>query len=109
MAIELAIAAFHIFQVEVDRVLRVGKNHKGRQGKGEPRMNTHTYDIFSGRFGRDVIWIESIKELAVAVEKMKAYANHSPGPYFVFCVHSNEVIASIDTSIQSDIENRQSA
>lgn len=70
-------------------------------------MNIPAYDIFSGRFGRDAVWMEAVEGLAAAVEKMKAYANNSPGPYFVFNVHSHEVLASVDTSIQSDVESSQ--
>jgi hypothetical protein len=72
-------------------------------------MNIPAYDIFSGRFGRDAIWIEAAEGLAIAVEKMKMYANKSPGRYFVISVHSHEVLASVDTSIPSDVESTQSA
>jgi hypothetical protein len=60
-------------------------------------MNIPEYDIFSGRFGRDAVWIEAAEGLAVVVEKMKA------------SVHSHGVLASVDTSIHSDVKSSQFA
>ena len=64
-------------------------------------MNTPTYDIFSGRFGPGACWIEAVDGLEAAVEKMKARANKAPGSYFVFSLQSNEVVATVDTTVDT--------
>jgi hypothetical protein len=40
--------------------------------------------------------------LAAANDRMKELAAERPGAYFVFCLYSHRVLATIDTSVQSD-------
>ncbi len=72
-------------------------------------MKVPQYDIFSGRIDKDAIWLESVDGLAAAVSRMKDYARQSPGCCFVFCCNSHAVLASINTPLVEDIENRESA
>jgi hypothetical protein len=72
-------------------------------------MKVPQYDIFSGRIDRDAIWLESVDGLAAAVDRMNHYARQSPGCYFVFCSSSHSVLASINTPLFEDMENRESA
>jgi hypothetical protein len=57
-----------------------------------------TYDIFSGCRDQNPLWLESVEGLEQACETMRQRAALSPGPYFVFCVTNQAVLASIDTS-----------
>ncbi len=34
---------------------------------------------------------------------MEARAEETPGPYFIACQRTNKVLASVDTSVSSDI------
>jgi hypothetical protein len=67
------------------------------------------YDIFSGQFDKDAMWLEAVKGLGAACNKMKERARKSPGPYFVFCQNANKVLAHIKTRISEDIQVRESA
>lgn len=59
-----------------------------------------TYDIFAGQFGfTEVLWIESVEGLGNAQERMKDIARHKPGPYFVFCTRTHQMLASVDNSV----------
>ena len=67
-------------------------------------MQLPMYYIFSGAFrGKDVMWLESVKGLGAADERMKQLAAEKPGPYFVLSADTHSVFASIDTSIQRGI------
>jgi hypothetical protein len=57
-----------------------------------------SYDIFSGSPQGEPVWLESVDGLDAASQRMHERANQMPGRYFVDCVHTNEVIASVDTS-----------
>jgi len=57
-----------------------------------------TYDIFSGSPVEQPLWLESVSGLEAALQRMIERARQVPGPYFVFCVHTKEVLQSIDTS-----------
>jgi len=72
-------------------------------------MKIPQYDVFSGRIDRDAMWLESIDGLAASVDRMKEYAKQSPGRYFVFCSKTHTVVASINTPMVEDVENRESA
>lgn len=56
------------------------------------------FDIFSGRLEQEPMWLETAHSLNDASQRMKERARIKPGPYFVFCCQSNEVMESIDTS-----------
>jgi hypothetical protein len=60
------------------------------------------YDIFSGQFDKDAIWLETVEGLGAACEKMKELAKNPPGPYFVFCQNTHH----INTRISEDIQIR---
>ena len=56
------------------------------------------YDIFSGKFGDEVMWIEMVEGLGPATARMKDLAAGAPGRYFVFCTTTHRVLASMDNS-----------
>jgi hypothetical protein len=72
-------------------------------------MNVPLYDIFSGHSYKDAVWLEVVKGLGSAANRMKQLAEQTPGPYFVFCVKARAVLASIDTSKPRPIHRRASA
>jgi len=56
------------------------------------------FDIFRGTpFNKDAVWVEAIEGLAAARNRMEEIAGKIPGSYFVFSVHSHNVLARIDT------------
>jgi hypothetical protein len=70
-------------------------------------MQVPRYAIFSGFTDKDALWLESVEGLGAANERMKERAADSPGPYFIFCTKTHKVLASIDTSADSDIKARR--
>lgn len=61
-------------------------------------MRVQEYDVFTGHFDRDPLWLDRIEGLDAAYLRMTERAADSPGPYFIFCTESNSVIATVDTS-----------
>jgi hypothetical protein len=57
------------------------------------------YDIFRGHPNKDPMWVEALEDSAAAKKRMQYHAMQNPGPYFIFCHKTREVVASIDTSI----------
>jgi len=73
-------------------------------------MRVPTFHVFSGFRDKDAMWLESVEGLGAANERMKQLAGEKPGPYFVFSTDTSNVVASIDTSIQSGAKaHRKSA
>jgi hypothetical protein len=66
-------------------------------------MNVPQYDLFRGRDDENNIWLESVDDLDGAKTSMEAHAKETPGPYFIACQRTNKVLASVDTSVSSDI------
>jgi hypothetical protein len=56
------------------------------------------FDIFSGCLEKEPMWLEAARDLNEASQRMKARARTKPGPYFVFCCQTHEIVESIDTS-----------
>jgi hypothetical protein len=75
----------------------------------EALLNIVWYDIFSGQFDKDAMWLEAVEGLGAACDKMNERAKKSPGPYFVFCQNANKVLAHINTRISENIQIRESA
>jgi len=69
-------------------------------------MRVSQLHIFSGFRDKNALWLESVERLAAANERMKQLAGEEPGPYFVFSTDTSNVVASVDTSIRSDIKDR---
>jgi hypothetical protein len=72
-------------------------------------MNIPQYDIFSGSFGQNAVWLEAVEEPGNAVTRMKAIAAGKPGPYFVLCLTTHCVLASVDTADSGEAEITKSA
>lgn len=56
------------------------------------------FDIFSGSMDRYAIWIESVRGLAKARERMEEIAARKPGTYFLFSSQSHTILALIDNA-----------
>jgi len=71
-------------------------SHRPNATEHEP-----TFDIFRG-FPRttDVLWVESVKGLAAARERMDFLAAAKPGPYFVFSSSDHSYLAIVDSTIR---------
>jgi hypothetical protein len=41
--------------------------------------------------------------------RVREFASHTPGHYFVFCAQTRQILFSIDTSISRPNQNRESA
>ena len=69
-----------------------------------------TYDIFKGIYGAaGVKWVEGVEGLSAASERMREFAAHSPGPYFIYDASSHLIVASIDTRQTMADRHNQSA
>jgi hypothetical protein len=60
-------------------------------------MNVSFYDIFSGRLEKDAVWLEAVAGLGNAMFEMRIHAAKTPGHYFVFCLETQKVMASVDS------------
>jgi hypothetical protein len=59
------------------------------------------YDFFSGVLhGKDAFWVGCTECLEKAKEQMNEMAAETPGPFFVFSVSEQRVVAEVDTSRQ---------
>jgi hypothetical protein len=72
-------------------------------------MNVPQYDIFRGRDDEANMWLECVDDLSGARANMEAHAKETPGPYFIACQRTNKVLASVDTSVSSDLSDRKPA
>ena len=70
-------------------------------------MRVPRFHVFSGFRDQDALWLDSAEGLAAANERMKQLGAEKPGPYFIFSTDTYTVLASIDTSVQSDIKARR--
>ena len=51
-------------------------------------MSVPEYDLFSGIFDKNAMWLEAVEGLGNAFERMKDLASEAPGSYFVFCTQN---------------------
>ena len=73
-------------------------------------MKVPQYHIFSGLRDKDPMWLETVEGFAAAHKRLKELAAQEPGPYFIFCSGTHTVVASTNTSSETDINaRRQSA
>lgn len=56
------------------------------------------FELYSGTFDKDACWIEAVRGLANARDRMEAIAKETPGKYFVFSTLTYAVIATKDTT-----------
>ena len=61
-------------------------------------MSVPLYDIFRGHPNKETLWVEAVDDSTAAKERMQYHALQEPGPYFVFCHRTRQVLASVDTS-----------
>ena len=72
-------------------------------------MREPSFDIFSGRPGRDVVWLEAVGGLVNARARMEEIAAEKPGEYFIFSFGSHTVLAQIETFKKTDSAKANSA
>lgn len=60
-------------------------------------MKEPSFDIFAGKPGEGVVWIEAVRGLSNARERMEQIAAEKPGDYFVFSFGSRTVLAKTET------------
>jgi hypothetical protein len=56
-----------------------------------------SFDIFSGESKADAIWLETVEGVSNARDRMEQIAAEKPGPYFVFCVRTSQIVAQTST------------
>jgi hypothetical protein len=72
-------------------------NHRTAPTRPEP-----LFDLFRGvPRTADVIWIESVKGLAAARDRIDALAAERPGAYFVFSCADHSYLAIVDTTVRN--------
>lgn len=69
-------------------------------------MRRRAYEIFSGSLDDRPMWPEAVEGLNTATARMKERARMLPGRYFVFSAEENAVLASIDTSYETEGDGR---
>ena len=55
------------------------------------------FDIFSGVPDKNAVWVECVRGLSNARERMGQIAAKKPGRYFLFSLQSHSVLARIET------------
>jgi hypothetical protein len=70
-------------------------------------MRVRAFDIVSGSVDRGIFWIDSIEGLDAAKQRVDMIAADRPGKYFVFDVHENLVLYSVDTTANEDAKNQK--
>jgi hypothetical protein len=68
----------------------------------EPRL-----DIFAGTLDENPVWMEAVRGMVRARQRMNEMAAEAPGKYFIFSTFSHTVLAITDTTRQRTREVRQ--
>ncbi len=55
------------------------------------------FDIFSGAPDKNAVWVECVRGLSNARERMEQIAAKKPGRYFLFSLLSHSILARIET------------
>jgi len=66
-------------------------------------MSVPVYDIFSGSCEYDAVWLETAHSLDAACHRMTRFAATAPGPYFVICYDTGEVVTRLNTTRQDPL------
>jgi hypothetical protein len=65
-------------------------------------MQFLTFDIFSGVFEQNALWVEAVQGIDHATKRMEQIASDKPGKYFIFCSATHAVVSSTDTFKKPD-------
>jgi hypothetical protein len=60
-----------------------------------------TFDIFRGTPSKHPVWLEVVRGLSLAEQRMKQIAAHEPGAYFLLSVEAHKVFSQMDTGVRS--------
>jgi hypothetical protein len=63
----------------------------------KPMDSEPKFDIFSGAPDKDAVWVECVRGLSNARERMEQIAAKKPGRYFLFSNLSHSILAKIET------------
>lgn len=69
-------------------------------------MEEATFDIFFGQTDKNAVWVEAVKGLSNARQRMEELAAQKPGSYFVFSTSEHSILARTETS-KDDWPNSQ--
>ena len=72
-------------------------------------MKELTFDLFSGKPGKNAVWKEAVAGLSAARERMEQIAAEKPGEYFIYCVSTATVVAEIETFAKARDNKAKSA
>lgn len=72
-------------------------------------MKEPSFDIFSGKLGKDAVWLEAVQGLSNARARMHEIAAQIPGQYFVFSISNRTIVAQIETFKKPDSAKAESA
>jgi hypothetical protein len=56
-------------------------------------MAVPTFDVFRKDCSGKAVWVEAVTDLKTAASRLKQLAHTSPGEYFVFSQHTQQIIA----------------
>jgi len=71
--------------------------------------NVPKFDIFLGPPGKDAVWLESIRGLSNAKDRMLQISAEKPGSYFVFFRTTGSIVAQAISKPVSDSKSEHSA
>lgn len=74
------------------------------QGLAKPEPS---FDIFSGAPDKDATWLECVRGLSNARERMEQIAAEKPGRYFIFAPLSHAILAQIETFSKPEAASRK--
>lgn len=69
-------------------------------------MKEPAFDIFSGGPEKDPMWLETVAGLSNARDRMQQLAAKKPGPYFLFSVLSQAVVARVEAVPNSESKSK---
>jgi hypothetical protein len=61
-------------------------------------MNEPTFDIFKGMPDQSPVWLEALRGLSIAEQRMEQIAAESPGVYFLFSVEAHRVFTLVNSN-----------
>lgn len=72
-------------------------------------MEEPTFDIFRGTPSKSPVWLEAVRGLSLAEQRLEQIAAKDPGAYFLFSVQAHKVFAQIETPGYSPSEKPATA
>jgi hypothetical protein len=67
-------------------------------------MEETSFDIFRGVPSKSPVWLEAVRGLSLAEQRLEQIAEKEPGAYFLFSLQAHRVFTQIDTGRYSSLK-----